>query len=145
MARKTTPANPTIRVKAKLGSASIGAESASLGLKFSRDQIADLDRIVEFFVGSRLAVTIDADHDPDQEKFAGMDGEKLRSIADLGRASIGIEDVSAKLAFTKSSIDTHVLSDFAQRDVILTAERIGPTPVEEEPVPEEGAATPAAP
>lgn len=123
MAKKDPP-KPTLKVKAQLGKASIGKESASLGFKINRDSI-DLEQAENFFCGARLQVTIHTDHDPDQKKIEGTEGETLNSVVDVKRFGATTHEISGTLVFAVDEIERHDIADFAQREVLLIAERIG--------------------
>jgi len=114
----------TLKIRAKLGKASIGKETASLGFKVSRS-ILNLENAEHFFCGARLAVTIYEDPDPDQKKFPGMEGPKLNGVVDVKRFSCSPEFIGGTLSFCESEVERHDVADFGQLVVAMIAERTG--------------------
>lgn len=116
--------NPSFKTRGKLGKPSIGKESFSISLAITESPVFDFESALKFLRKSRLALTIYEDNDPEQAKFAGMDGEHFNVEADCQGFTTNESGFAVTLNFG-NGIDPHTLINWRMKNVYVVAEKIG--------------------
>ena len=124
MAKKTD-----VRIAVKFGGVSIGEETARLGIRISRADVA-LERADEMLCGRRITgkvrVASVSGEGADQKALAGMEDAivEIASVFDIKRLGVSPKEFSAGLQFSLAEIDVSVLAHFAKREGWLIAEKV---------------------
>lgn len=105
-------------------SAGVGKGSASIGVKFAREDLPlrDAER---FFCDSRLQSTLSLAEDGDEEPLIPDAVPRINGVADCHRFSTGLGDITARLSFKRDDVDLSDLGRFAGRRGRVTVQRIG--------------------
>ena len=123
MGKKENSGSEPQTIKAKTGKVSIGKEAASVGIVVSRKSLT-IGQADKLFVGARMEAEITAT-DPAQKRFENMPSARIKSVADVGRLSSGVDEYSATLSFKVSEISVEDFSRLSQEEVTLIVQRIG--------------------
>jgi len=128
-AEKMLGDRPVLKVPVEFGGVNFGKTKATVVIKIARSKIKDED-INEYLVNCRMDITMAVDPNaeddvPGQEFIFDTAECKISSIADVHRASIGSGDVSARLSFSKESINDGELARFSNQSGMIVIARIG--------------------
>ncbi len=104
---------------AKTSGLSIGKRTVAMSMKVSRSDSFDLDEADGLFADSRLAVNIE------RSDTLGMDGEPLRSVADVKGFRAGEDEFSIRMTFGVNDTDLEHLRALVFEGVLVKAERLG--------------------
>jgi hypothetical protein len=107
--------NEVLNLSVEFSGVSVGKETASIGIKMSRDSLS-LDRADEIFVGHRLQGTIQrGDGDKTQRMVPGMDPDQVTGTFDATRIGVNSDVITSRLKYSLEDIDITALAPLANK------------------------------
>lgn len=113
-------------VPVEFGTVNIGEETASIGIRVSREAI-DLDEADEFFAGRRVdgeVKVMPKDSAAGQKQINGA-LPHVATVFDVKRFGCNAKDVTARLTFALESIDVTELAQIAKRSGRVAVDLVG--------------------
>ena len=120
---------PVLRVPVSFTGVGVGKKTSAIGIKIDRAKIS-MSQLDAFFIDCRADVTMAVDPSagddmPGQLKIIETSKTKLSNVADINRASVSKQDITARLSFRKEEIEDGELEPFAYQDGEIIIARVG--------------------